>query len=113
MKIDDLRAFILSEESKNKIDVEVAKEIIRVLDQLSHPLGAVVSQENGVRCLPTQKLRVESGKIKFGDDWIGRFFRGDDSIWYGALLKNKLEGKLNPIYEENLRHLAEMLWDVK
>ena len=37
-------------------------------------------KQAGIRELPPQVPRVESGTIKFGDDWPGTFFRGDDSF---------------------------------
>lgn len=39
-----------------------------------------------VRELPAQKKRVETGAIRFGDDWPGLFVRGDDCMGLVASL---------------------------
>jgi hypothetical protein len=31
-----------------------------------------------VRLLPGEKMRVETGPVKFGGDWTGLFIRGDE-----------------------------------
>lgn len=36
----------------------------------------------GVRELPHQTPRVESGPTRFGDDWCGVFIRGDAAACY-------------------------------
>lgn len=35
-----------------------------------------------MRTLPKQEQRVESGPIRFGDDWPGLFLRGDTCFGY-------------------------------
>lgn len=35
--------------------------------------------------------RPETGPIKFGDDWTGVFFRGDDALHYALALKGLLD----------------------
>ncbi len=50
MGIDNLRAFIFSEHSRNKIDDDTVKEIIKILDepnQESNRLDAEVKADNG------------------------------------------------------------------
>lgn len=39
-----------------------------------------------IRLLPSQKERVESGPIKFGEDFAGTFIRGDDAFYYNTAL---------------------------
>ena len=36
-------------------------------------------------------MRVETGPMRFGDDWPGLFIRGDESLHFGLLLKELLE----------------------
>ena len=67
----------------------------------------------GTRCLPKQEPRIETGLVKFGDDWTGVFIRGDDANWYGALLKNKMSGVLDPFYNHTLENLANLLSGVR
>jgi hypothetical protein len=35
--------------------------------------------------------RPETGTMKFGDDWTGVFFRGDEAYHYGMALKTMLD----------------------
>lgn len=35
-----------------------------------------------VRVLPEQSPRVETGPVRFGDDWTGVFIRGDNAFGY-------------------------------
>ncbi len=39
-----------------------------------------------VRNLPAQEDRVETGPVKFGDDWTGVFIRGDNAFYYATVL---------------------------
>lgn len=63
-----------------------------------------------VRQLPEQKNRVETGAIKFGDDWPGLFVRGDDSVSLLLLLEQAyaagLIQKIDPTYRliKTIRH---------
>ena len=47
--------------------------------------------------------RVETGPIKFGDDWAGFFFRGDDAFTWATFLY-KADG-------ERLKRVANRLAD--
>lgn len=40
-----------------------------------------------VRQLPEVEKRVETGPVKFGDDWTGVFIRGDNCFGYVAQLR--------------------------
>jgi len=44
-----------------------------------------------LREFPEQKPRVETGPIRFGNDWPGVFIRGDDCAGYSLALKEMLE----------------------
>ena len=39
------------------------------------------------RNLPEQSPRVETGTVKFGDDWTGVFIRGDNAFGYAQSLR--------------------------
>jgi hypothetical protein len=39
-----------------------------------------------IRVLPAQEQRVETGAVRFGDDWPGVFIRGDNAFGYIAAL---------------------------
>lgn len=43
-------------------------------------------QMQEIRTLPAAEQRVESGPIRFGDDWPGVFIRGDDAAMYALHL---------------------------
>ena|SRR5579859_2565491 len=43
-----------------------------------------------LRIFPQQKERVETGPIRFGDDWPGVFFRGDNALMFAAHLRNTI-----------------------
>jgi hypothetical protein len=48
----------------------------------SQPLPQTEGREvgdSGIRIMPAQSRRVESGALQFGGDWPGVFFRGDDA----------------------------------
>jgi len=40
-----------------------------------------------VRRFPPEKIRVETGAIRFGNDWSGVFIRGDDARRWEAALR--------------------------
>lgn len=64
-----------------------------------------------VREFPKQEPRVESGPIRFGDDWTGLFLRGDSAITYGMYLRTylQLHEDKNDIYFHILMGFAESL----
>jgi hypothetical protein len=45
-----------------------------------------------IRKLPAVESRVETGPIRFGDDWPGSFIRGDEAAWYASCLEAVLDG---------------------
>lgn len=53
--------------------------------------------------------RVETGPVRFGDDWPGVFIRGDNAMWYALLLKQLLEGRGDELNKMQLRGLADDL----
>ncbi len=46
--------------------------------------------DTSIRELPAQSPRIETGVVRFGDDWCGVFIRGDDSANYAMSLRNVL-----------------------
>jgi hypothetical protein len=57
--------------------------------------------------------RVETGAIQFGDDWPGLFIRGDNALYYGAILRLSLgSGVITPLDRHILTGLAEELQSV-
>ncbi|MGD0904958.1 MAG: hypothetical protein ABR924_18805 [Terracidiphilus sp.] len=56
--------------------------------------------------LPEQNPRVESGPIRFGEDWPGLFLRGDSCISYAyhldQLLKRGHDAGISRLIVENL-----------
>lgn len=52
--------------------------------------GPRSSEGLGVRELPPQTPRVESGPTRFGDDWCGVFLRGDTAAYYAMTLRQVL-----------------------
>lgn len=41
--------------------------------------------------LPQQTPRIETGPLKFGNDWQGVYIRGDNAMWWGMQLGELLE----------------------
>jgi hypothetical protein len=39
--------------------------------------------------------RVETGPVKFNDDWTGLFIRGDNAFNYALKLKDVVDGKVD------------------
>jgi hypothetical protein len=64
-----------------------------------------------VRILAEEKERVETGPIRFGNDWAGLFIRGDNAAHYAYILGMLLEGKIpendffTEMYVKNLQQL--------
>lgn len=57
---------------------------------------------------PTDKSRVETGPIQFGDDWPGVFIRGDNAAYYGLTLSHVLP-ELTGIERVQLDGLRQLL----
>ncbi len=53
-----------------------------------------------VRQLPAQSPRVETGPIKFGDDWTSVRIRGDNAAYYAFVLCQIIEHlqKIDPVF---------------
>jgi hypothetical protein len=66
-----------------------------------------MSEKQGIRQLPRQDKRVETGPIQFGEDWPGVFIRGDNAGWYARLLGHLLDE--NPDTDIQLRELHRLL----
>jgi hypothetical protein len=45
-----------------------------------------------LREMPAVEPRVETGPLKFGDDWTGVFIRGDDAMFTADMLRRLLYG---------------------
>lgn len=41
--------------------------------------------------VPAQEERVETGVVRFGDDWPGYFMRGDNAMGFAITLKQYLD----------------------
>jgi len=55
---------------------------------------------------PSDGERVETGPVKFGDDWTGVFIRGDDCAYYALCLANLNQGDvLSEMAVEGLQSL--------
>lgn len=62
-----------------------------------------------MRVLPDQIPRVETGPVKFGDDWCGTFVRGDDSFFYAMVIRQVISGESHPANLVFLENLANLL----
>lgn len=62
-----------------------------------------------VRVLPAQTPRVETGPVRFGDDWTGVFIRGDNAFAYLLALGIAADQVNDVIQAEMLRSLRREL----
>lgn len=64
-----------------------------------------------IRLLPEQKERVETGIVKFGDDWPGIFIRGDNALYYALCLREaaSLMAGVSAMFAADLKELADLL----
>jgi hypothetical protein len=63
-----------------------------------------------VRNLDAQEERVETGVVKFGDDWPGVFIRGDNAFNYAHALDRVLASSNPcPIYDDTIKGLIDLL----
>jgi hypothetical protein len=60
---------------------------------------------SGLRSLPHDGPRVETGPVQFGDDWPGLFVRGDDALALAFYLRN--HG--SPLYASAIPRLTALL----
>lgn len=56
-----------------------------------------------------QPSRIESGPVRFGDDWTGLFLRGDGCFAYALALKAQLEDKGDAFSRAGLEGLITAL----
>lgn len=72
-----------------------------------------MSDRAEIRCVPAQDERVETGVVRFGDDWPGVFLRGDDAFDFFLTLKylSDMNGPLiyRKIAETSLRRLLRLM----
>ena len=47
----------------------------------------------------TGKERVETGAVKFGDDWPGLFIRGDDALYLRLLFRDVIDKMKTTTFE--------------
>lgn len=57
-----------------------------------------------IRNFPKQERRVETGAIRFGDDWAGIFIRGDNALAMSIHLRSLLD---NPAISWIDKHTLE------
>lgn len=51
---------------------------------------ATENENEHYRAFPEQENRVETGAVRFGDDWPGVFVRGDNAMAYALNLETAL-----------------------
>ncbi len=80
------------------------------------PLAVGSTEGLGVRELPPQTPRVETGPTRFGDDWCGVFIRGDSAAYYAMMLRlvlhpdgEDVDAMTGAIARINLRGLLRIL----
>lgn len=66
-------------------------------------------KEQEIRKFPSEKERVETGPIQFGEDWPGIFIRGDNSFAYILALNAYLNGTEDVFTKSCLRGLRDVL----
>ena len=58
------------------------------------------------------KERVETGAVKFGDDWPGLFIRGDDAFYLEQILNQAArKARLSPFELDFLNLLMNIIQD--
>lgn len=63
-----------------------------------------------MRILPEQDDRVETGPLRFGNDWAGVFLRGDSAFGYAGVLEALLEHEnIDPFFHMELKSLLGLL----
>lgn len=80
-------------------------------DELSKEAEEELFEELGRKERLAAQRRPETGPMRFGGDWTGVFFRGDNAAYFGMTLKTFLENSsaANPIEAAILRGLADTL----
>lgn len=59
--------------------------------------------KHGVRAADQPELRVETGAVRFGEDWPGVFLRGDDAFAFAVHLAAYLSGDRSALTAEVLQ----------
>ena len=63
-----------------------------------------------IRELPGTDKRVETGPVRFGDDWSGVYIRGDESLYFSMALRRLLvERELTKLDTQACSCLVEIL----
>lgn len=57
--------------------------------------------------LPATENRIETGAIRFGDDWPGVFIRGDDAAYYALTIDTLMKHDKN---DPAAIHALAQLW---
>lgn len=68
-----------------------------------------------LRQLPHQADRVETGPVKFGQDYPGLFIRGDQCLWMASAVKlaqDAAQASGNPLLMNDMNRLADLLGQV-
>lgn len=67
-------------------------------------------EEFQIRQLPAQDRRVETGPVRFGDDWCGLFIRGDNAMGFAmALQRLRVEHTPDVLTIQEVEYLVELL----
>jgi len=67
------------------------------------------SELRSTRFLPGVDTRVETGPVRFGDDWPGVFIRGDDTMGFRLTLQRVIAGTAGLFELKSLARLNELL----
>ena len=84
VKADNGEILTTSEGYRDRTDAE------RGFEALKRAIAETVFKPDwpqGIRQLPEQTPRVESGPIRFGEDWAGLWLRGDSCFAYALALR--------------------------
>lgn len=72
-------------------------------------------QQYDIPSLKASKDRIETGPVKFNDDWTGLHIRGDNALYFAMCLDDVLANLpeyYNPIYRGELESLVKLLSSV-
>lgn len=58
---------------------------------------------------PEDGHRVETGVVRFGDDWPAIHIRGDNAYYFAAVVREAIANPNHPIVLEELAGLADLL----
>jgi hypothetical protein len=62
-----------------------------------------------IRELPAVAERVETGAVRFGDDWPGTFIRGDNAAYYAYCLRAYMAGPVDVFTRAAVSQLLAVL----